>query len=67
MNQIAKAVGLATKISAKAEETLAGIEREMDIMKWPDEFRTIMWEAIVDTAKAKAALVTRPHRGGSAS
>jgi hypothetical protein len=30
------------KISAKAEQTLAGIDREMTIMKWPDEYRAII-------------------------
>lgn len=49
-----KAVALASKISAKAEETLAGIEREMRVMKWPDEFRAIMWETISDAASIRA-------------
>lgn len=51
---IEKSVALATKISAKAEEALAGIEREMIIMKWPDEFRAIMWEAISAIATIRA-------------
>lgn len=56
-----KSIALATKISAKAEETLAGVEREMTIMKWPDEFRAIMWEAIANTAAIRA----RQARGGA--
>jgi hypothetical protein len=53
-DQIEKAVVLASKISAKAEDTLSGVEREMRIMKWPDEFRAIMWEAIADAASIRA-------------
>jgi hypothetical protein len=41
------------KISAKAEQTLAGIDREMTIMKWPDEYRAL-WEAIADAASIRA-------------
>jgi hypothetical protein len=59
-----KSIALATKISAKAEETLAGIEREMHIMKWPNEYRAIMWEAISDAAKARASSVSLQDRGG---
>lgn len=48
---------LADKITAKAEETLARLEHEMTFMKWPAEFRGIMWEAvaIVATQRAKKA------------
>ncbi len=49
-----KAIALATKISAKAEETLSRTQVEMDIMKWPNEFRAIMWEAIADAARIRA-------------
>jgi hypothetical protein len=49
-----RSIALATKISAKAEETLAKLEHEMNVMKWPDEYRAIMWEAVADTARIKA-------------
>lgn len=45
-----KAQALAEKIMSKAEDVLAGIEREMVIMKWPSEFRAIMWVAIAKVA-----------------
>jgi hypothetical protein len=41
-SHLEKAISLAGKISAKAEQTLAGIDREMTIMKWPDEYRAII-------------------------
>jgi len=55
MANMKAAVELADKITAKAEEALAGIEREMTIMKWPDEFRAIMWGAVADIAARRAA------------
>lgn len=51
---ISKALSLAGQISAKAEETLAGLEYEMKLMKWPAEFKAVMWEAVSDAAKARA-------------
>jgi hypothetical protein len=57
--QLEKSIALATKISAKAEDAVAGIEREMIIMKWPNEFRAIMWEAVA----AVAAIRARQARG----
>lgn len=45
-----KAAALAEKITTKAEAALSGIEREMLIMKWPAEFRAIMWGAVADIA-----------------
>jgi hypothetical protein len=53
-SRIEKSIALASTISTKAEETLANVEREMMLMKWPDEFRAIMWEAIADTAAIRA-------------
>lgn len=41
-----KAEALAAKITAKAEETISGLEREMALMQWPQEFRAIMWSAV---------------------
>jgi hypothetical protein len=50
IDQIARAKALADKITLKASETLDGLQREMDIMKWPPEFRAIMWGAVADEA-----------------
>lgn len=47
---MSKAVALAEKITLKAERALDGILREMVIMKWPAEFRAIMWGAVADLA-----------------
>lgn len=49
-----KANALAEKIEAKASGALDGLEREMLIMKWPAEFRAIMWEAVVAIASRRA-------------
>jgi hypothetical protein len=54
-------IALATKISAKADDTLAKLDHEMTIMKWPDEFRAIMWEAVA----AQAAIYAKQSREAS--
>jgi hypothetical protein len=46
---------LAIKIAEKANATLQPLQNEMDRMKWPQEFRKIMWQAVADTAAALAA------------
>lgn len=48
-----RAQALANKITKKAEDALSGLEREMSIMKWPPEFRAIMWGAVVEMASLK--------------
>lgn len=50
MTDIGKAEALAAKIERKANDTLAALDREMDIMKWPPEFRAIMWGAVAHAA-----------------
>ena len=45
-----RALALAGKIAAKAEDALFGLEREMTINKWPAEFRKIQWEAVAALA-----------------
>lgn len=49
-----KAQALAEKIAAKAAGALSALDREMHIMKWPAEFRTIMWEAVAHEAMSRA-------------
>ncbi len=46
----AKVQALAVKITKRAEDALAGLDREMIIMKWPAEFQAIMWDAVVEIA-----------------
>jgi len=50
MSDIKKAEAVAEKIAKKAEDTLAGLEHEMDIMMWPPDFRAIMWGAVAHAA-----------------
>ena len=50
-----KAVKLADKIAGKAEDTLASLKREMELNKWPLEFRKIMWDAVALVAARYAA------------
>lgn len=55
-----KSIALATKISTKAEGALDALEREMRIMKWPAEFRVIMWEAVAAVATIRAQQLKSP-------
>jgi hypothetical protein len=63
--QIDKAQALAEKITQKAHDAVAGVEREMAIMKWPAEFRAIMWHAIAVHANNKRVEADREHDGAS--
>lgn len=54
-SHVDKAIAVAAKITKKAEDALAGLEREMAIMKWPSEFRAIMWGAVVEIASRRAS------------
>lgn len=49
-----KAIDLAEKITAKAEDALGALSVEMAIKKWPAEFRAIMWEAVAEIATRRA-------------
>lgn len=48
---------LAERIAKKAAGTLDSLELEMTIMKWPSDFRAIMWGAVAHEAaiREKAA------------
>lgn len=46
---------LAEKIATKAADTLHPLRLEMEIAKWPAEFRKIMWEAVAQHATILAA------------
>jgi hypothetical protein len=50
---------LAEKIAAKAAEALAPLE--VVIARWPAEFRTIMWRAVVETASRLEAEAAAAH------
>jgi len=67
-NDAAKVIDMASKISAMAEGSLAGLERVM--AGWPAEFQAILWEAVAHTAtlRAHAAhLASARHAEGSAA
>lgn len=49
-----KAQALAEKIATKAAATLDRLQTEMDVMKWPPEFRAIMWDAVAHHASLNA-------------
>jgi hypothetical protein len=49
-----KANALAGKITSKAEDALSGLSLEMNLMKWPAEFRGIMWQAVAEIASRRA-------------
>ena len=46
---------LAEKIARKAEDALSALRLEMAAGRWPPEFRKIMWNAVIETAKAHAS------------
>lgn len=41
---------LAEKIAKKAADVLSPLQTEMDLMKWPAEFRAIVWGAVAHHA-----------------
>ena len=49
-----KAAALAERITSKAEDALSGLALEMNLMKWPAEFRGIMWQAVAEIANRRA-------------
>lgn len=49
-----RAISLADKITTKAEETLADLKLEMEIRKWPPDFRKIVWGAVSHLAATYA-------------
>lgn len=51
---MARALVVAERVSARATEALGELDREMKLMKWPAEFRAIMWEAVADLASRRA-------------
>ncbi len=55
MSHAEKAEALAGKITDKAADALSALDREMAIMKWPAEFRAIMWDAVAELAYRYAA------------
>lgn len=46
----AEEIALSNRILKKAEDLLAPLQREMDIMKWPAEYRAIVWAAVKQQA-----------------
>lgn len=57
-----KAQALADKVTTTAEAGLSSLE--MTLRKWPAEFRAIMWEAVVEIAKQRAALARSETKEG---
>jgi hypothetical protein len=41
---------VADKVAKKAAETLSPLQLEMDMRRWPPEFRKIMWDAVAQHA-----------------
>jgi hypothetical protein len=50
-----RSIALADQITAKAEEAVADLDREMALRKWPAEFRALMWDAVAIVASNRAA------------
>ncbi len=56
-SHIEKSIALAGKITAKAEDAVSRLDRE--IVSWPAEFQVIMWEAVAAVASSRAAAAKR--------
>jgi hypothetical protein len=54
-SHLEKSIDIAHQITTKAEEAVAGLDREMALRKWPAEFRAIMWDAVALVASSCAA------------
>ena len=65
MSEIQDAIKLADKLQTKATELLYPLEREMRLMKWPDEYQAIMWEVIASIALERASNLTRTAANAS--
>ena len=50
-----KALSIAEQIAKLSVVALAPLEREMEIMKWPAEFRKIVWESVAGDAMTRAS------------
>ena len=53
LEHLTMAMAMVEKISRKVDDALAPLQREMQIMKWPAEYRAIMWEAVMLEAKSR--------------
>lgn len=62
MTHDAKAKAIADKIAAKVDAALDPLQRQMDIMKWPHEFRSIMWNAVAHHALLNADEADKARR-----
>lgn len=57
-----KAMELAGKITAKAEDALRDLDQTMTLGRWPAEFRGIMWGAVADIAFKRKVEAEQQHR-----
>ncbi len=58
-DDIAQALAIATRVHAKAIETLAPLEREMTIAGWKPDYRAIMWQAVAREAMLRSLEAAR--------
>lgn len=58
MAALEAAMAMTRKINRKVDDLLAPLEREMKIMQWPAEYRSIVWEAVLLGAKQRLEDVT---------
>lgn len=56
-----KSIALADKIVSFAEDGTRTIDRA--IAAWPDEFKAIIWDAVAEIAKQRAAQARSEHSG----
>lgn len=58
-SHLEKSISLADKITDKADDALSQLEREMIIMKWPADFRALMWRVVAEMARGRAEAARR--------
>lgn len=52
--EMAQAEQLARQLDAKAEQALSSLDREMNLMRWPAEYRSLLWSIVARKALRKA-------------
>lgn len=59
---MADPVQTAERLLQKAEGALDPLAREMKVMRWPPEFRAILWDAVARRAALLAAEADAEHK-----
>lgn len=53
LKHLEAAIALSKRINDKVDDLFAPLEREMKIMRWPAQYQSILWEAVILGAKER--------------